>query len=166
MCKMRNFILFVLLSAFSIGMQAEKKPRMQTVYIFGFSASFTDSLAYLTDVMQLDSAYVTTKGFLADRSLYSLQLENYVQEKYNLLHTTNAVFFSLKKNTLDKKYDRVKRMYQSGENLKLNLLHTEDFRFLPQEYIETVIEYGDGDEAAAGTPQEAPEKKGRGKKKK
>ena len=164
MCKMRKFILFVLLSAFSIGMQAEKKPRMQTVYIFGFSASFTDSLAYLTDVMQLDSAYVTTKGFLADRSLYSLQLENYVQEKYNLLHTTNAVFFSLKKNTLDKKYDRVKRMYQSGENLRLNLLHAEDFRFLPQEYIEAVIEYGD--EAVEAAPQAAPEKKFKGKKKK
>ncbi len=161
---MRNYMFTLLLVLFSLGVQAEKKPKMQTVYIFGFSASFTDSTAYLTDVMQLDSAYVTQKGFLADRSLYSLQLENYIQEKHNLLNTTNAVFFSVKKKSLDKKYDRVKRMYQSGENLRLNLLHAEDFRFLPQEYIETVIEYGDGDVEAA--PQEAPEKKSKGKKNK
>ena len=161
---MRNYMFTLLLALFSLGVQAEKKPKMQTVYIFGFSASFTDSTAYLTDVMQLDSAYVTQKGFLADRSLYSLQLENYIQEKHNLLHTTNAVFFSVKKKSLDKKYDRVKRMYQSGENLRLNLLHAEDFRFLPQEYIETVIEYGD--EAVEAAPQEAPEKKSKGKKKK
>lgn len=165
---MRNYMFTLLLVLFSLGVQAEKKPKMQTVYIFGFSASFTDSTAYLTDVMQLDSAYVTQKGFLADRSLYSLQLENYIQEKHNLLNTTNAVFFSVKKKSLDKKYDRVKRMYQSGENLRLNLLHAEDFRFLPQEYIETVIEYGDGDEAVAveAAPQAAPEKKFKGKKKK
>ena len=161
---MRNYMFTLLLALFSLGVQAEKKPKMQTVYIFGFSASFTDSTAYLTDVMQLDSAYVTQKGFLADRSLYSLQLENYIQEKHNLLNTTNAVFFSVKKKSLDKKYDRVKRMYQSGENLRLNLLHAEDFRFLPQEYIETVIEYGD--EAVEAAPQEAPEKKSKGKKKK
>ena len=165
---MRNYMFTLLLVLFSLRVQAEKKPKMQTVYIFGFSASFTDSTAYLTDVMQLDSAYVTQKGFLADRSLYSLQLENYIQEKHSLLNTTNAVFFSVKKKSLDKKYDRVKRMYQSGENLRLNLLHAEDFRFLPQEYIETVIEYGDGDEAVAveAAPQEAPEKKSKGKKKK
>ena len=162
---MRNYMFTLLLALFSLGVQAEKKPKMQTVYIFGFSASFTDSTAYLTDVMQLDSAYVTQKGFLADRSLYSLQLENYIQEKHNLLHTTNAVFFSVKKKSLDKKYDRVKRMYQSGENLRLNLLHAGDFRFLPQEYIETVIEYGDGDEAVEAAPQEASEKKSKGKKK-
>ena len=161
---MRNYMFTLLLVLFSLGVQAEKKPKMQTVYIFGFSASFTDSTAYLTDVMQLDSAYVTQKGFLADRSLYSLQLENYIQEKHNLLNTTNAVFFSVKKKSLAKKYDRVKRMYQSGENLGLNLLHAEDFRFLPQEYIETVIEYGD--EAVEAAPQAAPEKKSKGKKKK
>ena len=161
---MRNYMFTLLLVLFSLGVQAEKKPKMQTVYIFGFSASFTDSPAYLTEVMQLDSAYVTQKGFLADRSLYSLQLENYIQEKHNLLNTTNAVFFSVKKKSLAKKYDRVKRMYQSGENLRLNLLHAEDFRFLPQEYIETVIEYGD--EAVEAAPQAAPEKKSKGKKKK
>ena len=161
---MRNYMFTLLLALFSLGVQAEKKPKMQTVYIFGFSASFTDSTAYLTDVMQLDSAYVTQKGFLADRSPYSLQLENYIQEKHNLLNTTNAVFFSVKKKSLAKKYDRVKRMYQLGENLRLNLLHAEDFRFLPQEYIETVIEYGD--EAVEAAPQAAPEKKSKGKKKK
>ena len=161
---MRNYMFTLLLVLFSLGVQAEKKPKMQTVYIFGFSASFTDSTAYLTDVMQLDSAYVTQKGFLADRSPYSLQLENYIQEKHNLLNTTNAVFFSVKKKSLAKKYDRVKRMYQLGENLRLNLLHAEAFRFLPQEYIETVIEYGD--EAVEAAPQAAPEKKSKGKKKK
>ena len=56
---MRNYMFTLLLVLFSLGVQAEKKPKMQTVYIFGFSASFTDSTAYLTDVMQLDSAYVT-----------------------------------------------------------------------------------------------------------
>ena len=148
MGKIRKLWLLVLL-IFSLGAQAEKNPQMQTVYIFGFSASFTDSLAYLTDVMQLDSAYVTSKGFLADRSLYSLQLENYVQEKYHLPNTTNVVFFSKKRKSLDKKYDKVKRMYQSGEDLKLTLLSESDFHFLPQEYIETVIEYGDGEEGSS-----------------
>lgn len=145
MSRIKKLLLLVLLGV-SLGVYAEKKPKMQTVYIFGFSASFTDSLAYLTDVMQLDSAYVTPKGFLVDRPLYSLQLENHVLEKCNLPNTTNTVFFSAKKKSLVKKWDKIKRLYQAGEHLKLTLLHKSDFHFQPQEYIETVIEYIDENE--------------------
>lgn len=128
-------MLFALGIGVALGVQADQKPVIRKpVYMFGFSASFTDSVAFLTDVMQVDAAKVLPNGFLADRTLYSLQLENYVLSSCHVQNSTNAVFFSTDKKTLDKKYDKVNRKYQRSENLVLIYVGEDEFRFTPEIY--------------------------------
>lgn len=131
-------ILLALLVCSFTGAIAGKKGKavQQKVYIFGFSASFVDSVAYLTDVMELDSATILSNGFLAERPLYSLQLESYVQEHFNLANTTNAVFFSKKRKDMDAKHEKMNRRYQRSANLALIYLGEDDFRFHTEEHID------------------------------
>lgn len=163
--KFLKALLLVCLLGMSMGAQAAKKPKMQTIYIFGFSASFTDSVAFLTDVMKVDSAYILSNGFLADRTLYSLQLENHVLGNMKVQNSTNAVFFSTKKKVMDKKYDKVNRIYQRSENLALIYVGEDEFRFQPQQYIEDeTISLYDDDSAATEEKKKAdgsPEKGGK-----
>lgn len=131
-------ILLALLVCSFTGAMAGKKGKtvQQKVYIFGFSASFVDSVAYLTDVMELDSATILSNGFLAERQLYSLQLESYVLEHFNLANSTNAVFFSKKRKDMDAKHEKMNRRYQRSANLALIYLGEDDFRFHPEEHVE------------------------------
>ena len=81
-----------------VGMSLSAKVERTTVYIFGFSASFTDSVAYITDVQQLDSAYIETKyDFLMDRVVYSDQLQTYLEAVKQMPNSTCTVFFHTKK---------------------------------------------------------------------
>lgn len=147
--KYVKVILLALFVCSIAGVQAGKKSKavQQKIYIFGFSASFVDSVAYLTDVMELDSATLLSNGFLAERQLYSMQLESYVQEQFNLANSTNAVFFSKKRKDLDEKHDKMNRRYQRSANLALIYLGEDDFRFHTEEHIEAaeIDESGESD---------------------
>lgn len=145
-----KFVLLALFLCAAANVHAEKKPRMQSVYIFGFSASFTDSVAFLTDVMRVDSAYVTSTGFLVDRTLYSLQLENYVLESCHVPNSTNCVFFSTTKKELDKKYNKINRMYQRSNSMALIYVGEDDFRFRAQEFLDPSMFEDESNGSATG----------------
>ncbi|MCQ2222625.1 MAG: hypothetical protein MJZ35_02420 [Bacteroidaceae bacterium] len=114
----------------------DKKPVQQSVYMFGVSMSFTDSVAYVTDLMKVDSVYLTSKGFLVDRLLYSLQLEGYLSEVMGVPQTTNAVIFGKNLKTVTKRYNRVKDLYAKNRDLILRFLKPEEFTFKPEAYID------------------------------
>ncbi len=106
------------------------KVERTTVYIFGFSASFTDSVAYITDVQRLDSAYVETKGdFLVDRVVYSDQLQTYLEVVKGMQNSTCAVFFAMKKNKLQGEYDKIMKQYAADGNVVLKTLEPGAFNF-------------------------------------
>ena len=84
--------------------------------------------------MRVDGAKLSSSGFLIDRPLYSLQLEAYVLSSCHVQNSTNAVFFSTSKSVLDKKYEKVNRMYQRSENLMLVYVGEDEFRFTPGKY--------------------------------
>lgn len=162
-------ILLALLVCSCLGVQASKKGKVeqQKIYIFGFSASFVDSVAYLTDVMELDSATILSNGFLAERQLYSIQLESYIQEQFKLMNSTNAVFFSKKRKDLETKHEKMNRRYQRSTNLALIYLSEEDFRFHPEEHVESVeIDETTSAEGEQPNTQTATEKAKSGKKSK
>lgn len=165
-------ILLALLVCSCLGVQASKKGKVeqQKIYIFGFSASFVDSVAYLTDVMELDSATILSNGFLAERQLYSIQLESYVQEQFKLMNSTNAVFFSKKRKDLETKHEKMNRRYQRSTNLALIYLSEEDFRFHPEEHVESVeideTATAEGEQANAQTAADAGKAKSGKKSKK
>lgn len=133
-------VLLALLVCSCLGIQAGKKGKVEQrkIYIYGFSVSFTDSVAYLTDVMELDSATILSNGFLAERQLYSLQLDSYIQEQFKLMNSTNAVFFSKKRKDLDTKREKMERRYKRSSNLSLFYLTADNFSFHPEEHVEAV----------------------------
>ena len=113
------------------------KPNQTKVYIFGVSINFTDSTTYITDVQALEPAYIETRtGFLYDRSIYSQQLQIWVEYAKNQPNTTCTVFFSENKSQLEKKYIKVRNNYNKDQSTKLKTLNAGEFKFIPQEWTE------------------------------
>lgn len=103
--------------------------------MFGFAASFADSVVLITDVQLIEPAYIeTSTKFLYDRSLYSLQLQNFCEEKLNMPRTTCAVFFGTKRKSVEKIKEKVRKRY-----LKSNIVSVQtltEFKFYPEEWTE------------------------------
>lgn len=113
------------------------KPKQTKIYIFGVSINFTDSTTYITDVQALEPAYIETRtGFLYDRSIYSQQLQIWVEYAKNQPNTTCTVFFSENKSQLEKKYIKVRNNYNKDQSTKLKTLNAGEFKFIPQEWTE------------------------------
>jgi len=136
----RYIILLVAIFAVSFSQAADKKPVMKRVYLFAFSASFTDSTAYMTDIQTIDSAYVWDNHFLADRALYSLQLDNYLEGTLHKMNNTTVVFFDEKKSKLEDKYLKVRKRYRDGQNLHIIFLGVDQFKFKAEEWMEPYVE--------------------------
>ncbi len=105
-----------------------KEPK---VYMFGFSASFQDSIIYMTDVQEVDSVWIEGKTkFLVGREQYSHQLKDYLtaQQQPNRVC---IVFFALKKEDAEKKYIKMRKQYTSKAKRKYDMrfLHASDFQF-------------------------------------
>ena len=85
--------------------------RKTSVYLFGFSASFNDSTVYITDIQEVEDAWINNKsGFLVNRDAYSYQLQNYLKQKGGQTPTC-ITFFALKHKDIQKKYEKIKEKY-------------------------------------------------------
>lgn len=132
-----SFLFLLLFLLLPLSLFAKSKPEMKRVYMFGFSASFTDSLACMTTVQQLDSAWVDpSHGFLMDRALYSLQLQYYVESSRGLSNNTCTVFFARSQRKAERLFNKIRKRYQNDEGVKLCELSDNEFRFKAENYIE------------------------------
>ena len=89
--------LFTIAGLFQTEISAKGKivPEM---YIFGFSASFKDSVVYFTEINKIDSAWIDSKtGFLLGRDNYAYQLKNYLTQDKNNPNRTCIVIFDKNK---------------------------------------------------------------------
>ena len=118
-----------------------QKPEMRRVYIFGFAASFTDSIAAQTGIQQLDSAWLDpAHKFLMDRSLYSLQLQNHMESVEGCKNSICTVFFDTNPRRLQRQWNKVKKRYDKAEELRFDVLPEGRFRFTAEEYHEVLVE--------------------------
>lgn len=130
---MKHILSILILAMCCAGLSA--KPKKCTVYMFGFGASFTDSVAYITEVQPVTPAYIeTSTRFLYDRSLYALQLRNFMEEKYQLMNPTCVVFFSTKKGKMASKREKLRKRYLDAEGFTLMRLPAELFTFVPEDF--------------------------------
>ena len=132
-----NFKHWGLAACLVAGMATSLSAKVErtTVYIFGFSASFTDSVAYITDIQQMDSAYIETKSdFLMDRVVYSDQLQTYLEAVKQMPVPTCAVFFHTKKGKLQEEYEKIRKRYQEDKGVVLRDLPSTEFRFQASVY--------------------------------
>lgn len=114
---------------------ASAKPKKTQVWMFGFSASFTDSTIYISNVQLVDPVYIeTSTGFLYDRSIYSLQVENFVEEQLGKPRTTCTIFFGKNRKKIDDKFFTIRRRYLKEDGMAVKSL--EGFTFVPVDWTE------------------------------
>lgn len=113
--------------------QTAMKGRKQQVYMFGVATSMNDSLTIITD-LQTVLANVMPNGFISERSLYSLQLNNYLVGKQHRENMTCAVFFNKSKKKAEKKFQRVKKKFREKHGIITQPLGKDMFQFEPEEW--------------------------------
>lgn len=116
---------------------ANAKYTPKTIYVFGFAASFNDSTVYISDIQQLDSAYIDSKtNFLYSRENYSYQLRDYLAA-HGMKNATCITSFALKRKDAEKKYLKMRKRYLKGGNFQIKTLESSEFKFdaipLPKE---------------------------------
>ena len=117
-------------------------------YMFGFAASFNDSIVYFTNIQEVDSVWFTQKKeMLAGRSEYSSQLRSYCADKLNQPRRTCVVIADMKQKKLEKRYEKMKKKYLQNKKA------TYDVRFInDDEFKFKSVFVGDGsDETAVKT---------------
>ena len=130
-----KIICFLFAAAFAVS-AFSKQPKDKNkygVYLAGVSASFADSLVFLTDIQFVDSAAVDEKDMLVGRASYSYQLKDYLEQKQGEQNRTCFMFFNRKKAKLEKEMKKLKEKYQKGGTL---VIRDEDsaFHFEKPEY--------------------------------
>lgn len=127
-------LVFSMCSAFSPKKDLTEKKPPKTIYAFGISASFTDSVVYFTDIQLLDSAKVSKEGFLSHRESYSYQLKNYLESNQLQKNSICMIYFSENRKKLEKEETNILKKYKKNNTIIISHLTLEKFRFTkPQE---------------------------------
>ncbi len=125
--KFLKYFLFVALTLAATATEA-KPMKTNSVYMFGFSASFKDSVVYVTDIQHVEGAWIETKNkFLLGRDNYSYQLNNYLADSLQQQKRISMVFFALKKKKAEKQYLKLMKKYKKGYDIKY--LNAPAFKF-------------------------------------
>ncbi|MBQ9357310.1 MAG: hypothetical protein IJT98_08500 [Prevotella sp.] len=136
---MKKTALCILLSAFAaIVAMAVTPPKAEVrkLYVFGFAASFNDTIVHFTDIQELDSAWTDTKThFLELRQQYSYQLRNFLWGQ-QLPNRTCVVFYDADRKKLEKRYQKMRRLYTTGRDGKAHydVRQAEGFSFTAIDY--------------------------------
>lgn len=129
----RNITLATVLLAASTYLPLSAKSTMaQKAYMFGFSASFNDSIVYFTDIQEIDSVWTSGKNHvLAGRNQYSYQFREFFAQKLDMPRRTCVVVSSLKRKDVEKKYAKMKKQYmeKNAGKYDVRFLSPADFRF-------------------------------------
>ncbi len=125
--KSLRFILLLAVTMLAIGASA-KIEKTDQVYMFGFSASFKDSVVYATDIQNVKGMWMETKAkFLISRDEYSRQFKDYLTEKLQLQDRVCMVFFYTKKKQAEKEFLKLMKKYQKGYEVRY--VNATEFKF-------------------------------------
>lgn len=123
-------VLLAAVTSFS-GLSAKEKI-VPKVYMFGFSASFNDSIVYFTDVQTVNNAWIDTKEkFLLGRESYSHQLKDYLAGTMKQPYRTCIVIYAQKRKDVEKKYMKLKKKYTARNKDKYDVkyINSSEFNF-------------------------------------
>ena len=111
-----------------------KKVVVPQMYMFGFAASFNDTIVHFTNIQKVDSVWVDAKTkFLADREVYSSQLQQYLTNQEMPYRTCDVVYAETREKA-EKKYLKLRRLYISpkkdhGQRYEVRYIEDDKFRF-------------------------------------
>lgn len=106
---------FVVISAQVTSLSA-KNITVHKMYMFGFAASFNDSIVHFTEIQELDSVWIDQKlKLLSGRENYSYQLRDFMADKLQMPHRTCVVFYNQDRQKLEKEFLKMRRIYTTGK---------------------------------------------------
>ena len=128
------FMMLCLLLVAGVGTANARKQPVPKMYMFGMAAAFTDTIVHFTNIQTVDSAWIDSKNnFLLDRDAYSYQLRDYLRNKQQSPNRTCIVFYSTKREKLEKKYQKMRRLYgkdkQGKEHFDIRYITDDEFEF-------------------------------------
>jgi len=127
--KLMKYIILSALLLVTLAVDA-KPLKTNSLYMFGFSASFKDSVVYVTDIQQVEGAWIDHKTkFLLGRDQYSIQLKEYLEESMQQNGRICMVIFSTKKKEAEKKFLKLMKNYKKGYDVRY--LNAPQFKFIP-----------------------------------
>ena len=109
-----------------------KNVMLPKAYMFGFVASFNDSIVFFTDIQEVDSVWVLEKKeLLAGRSSYAYQLREFFTNSFNMPNRTCIVISDKNRKNVEKKYAKMKKIYvEKGANkYDVHYTNSSEFRF-------------------------------------
>ena len=116
--KSIKYILLLVVALTALGASA-KPLKTNQVYMFGFSASFKDSVIYVTDIQNVPGTWVESKNkFLLLRDEYSRQMKDYLEEKLQQEKRVCVVFYYLKKKKAEKEFLKLMKKYKKGYEVR------------------------------------------------
>ena len=138
--KIFKYILLALLLAGALPQEMEaKRIKVPKMFMFGFSASFQDSIIYMTDVQEVEGAWYETKSkFLLGRQHYSYQLKDFLANTRQQPNRVCVVMFTLTRKEAEKKFIKLRKEYTVKAKGKYDVryLTTTDFKFQPVDMSE------------------------------
>ena len=132
--KTLKYVLLILTLTVAATKAEAKIVIAEHMYMFGFSASFTDSTLYITDIQDVQGvSYESKTKFLFGRDSYSNQLKEFLAEKKGQPNRVCIVFFEVNKKKAEKKYQKLKKKYtgKDGVVYGLQYLSSDEFTFTP-----------------------------------
>ena len=104
-----------------------KKKPTTGVYVFGFSASFTDSTVYFTPIQYLDGVVLEKKSkFRPGAPESSYQLKDYLEQQRGEKNRVCAIFADETKAKAEKHFINVRKRYL---NQKMNVVFLTEQEF-------------------------------------
>ena len=138
--KILKYILFAVLLAGAMPSEVQaKRIKVPQMYMYGFSASFQDSIIYMTDVQEVANVWYDTKTkFLIERQQYSYQLKDYLATNKQQPNRVCVVMFAPTRKEAEKKFIKMRKEYTVKANGKYDVryLTMEEFKFEPIEINE------------------------------
>lgn len=136
MNHLRNALFAAILLAATAYIPASAKNIMvPKAYMFGFIASFNDSIVFFTDIQEVDSVWVMEKkkAILAGRNNYAAQLRNFFSNSFNLNNRTCVVISDTKRKKVEKKYAKMKKQYmvKNAGKYDVHFVDATEFKFHP-----------------------------------
>ena len=117
---MKSLRYILLLAVTLLTVEASAKLELtDNIYMFGFSASFKDSVVYTTDIQNVEGLWIDTKTkFLLNRDEYSHQFKVYLTEKLKQENRICMVFFYDKKKKAEKEFLKLMKKYKKGYEVR------------------------------------------------
>jgi len=129
-----KMVIAAVVSAAAYMPVSAKNYMVPKAYMFGFVASFNDSIVYFTDIQEVDSVWLTSKKkMLAGRSNYAYQLRNYCSQTLGQPNRTVVVISATKRREVEKKLTKMKKEYvgKNAGKYDIRYIATSDFKFQP-----------------------------------